>query len=122
MRIGRQQPEGHASRPPSQTIAPTQGEVIMKLWTMIGFLGQAVFAMRFIVQWIASERKGQSIVPVIFWYFSLGGGLTLLLYAIHIKDPVFILGQSLGSVIYMRNLVLIYRKDAQAITKNHEQS
>lgn len=82
----------------------------MKVWTMIGLLGQVAFAMRFIVQWIASERKGKSVVPLVFWYFSLGGGLTLLCYAIHIQDPIFILGQSLGSVIYVRNLVLIYRK------------
>jgi lipid-A-disaccharide synthase-like uncharacterized protein len=94
----------------------------MKVWTIVGLLGQVAFAMRFIVQWIASERKGQSVVPVIFWYFSLGGGLTLLLYAIHIKDPVFILGQSLGSVIYMRNLALIYRNGGQKSSQNQEQS
>ena len=69
-----------------------------------------MFMMRFLVQWIASERKQRSYVPVVFWYFSLGGGLMLLTYAIQRRDPVFILGQSLGMVIYTRNLVLIYRR------------
>lgn len=79
-------------------------------WLAIGFLGQALFFMRFLVQWVASERKGESVIPLAFWYFSMGGGLVLLAYAIHIRDPIFILGQSAGAFIYLRNLVLIFRK------------
>ena len=82
----------------------------MNMWLIIGFIGQALFSMRFLLQWIASERKGESVIPVLFWYFSLAGGLTLLAYAIHIRDAVFILGQSAGAFIYIRNLVLIFRK------------
>jgi lipid-A-disaccharide synthase-like uncharacterized protein len=82
----------------------------MNRWLIIGFIGQALFSMRFIVQWIASERKGESVIPTLFWYFSLAGGLTLLAYAIYKQDPVFILGQSAGAFIYIRNLNLIFRK------------
>jgi lipid-A-disaccharide synthase-like uncharacterized protein len=82
----------------------------MNIWLIIGFVGQALFSMRFIVQWIASEKKGESVVPVLFWYFSLAGGITLLAYAIYRQDPVFILGQGAGVLIYIRNLVLIFRK------------
>jgi lipid-A-disaccharide synthase-like uncharacterized protein len=82
----------------------------MNMWLIIGFIGQALFSMRFLLQWIASERKGESVIPVLFWYFSLAGGLTLLAYAIHIRDAVFIVGQSAGAFIYVRNLVLIFRK------------
>lgn len=83
---------------------------IPKLWLYIGFFGQACFFSRFLVQWIVSERKGESVIPLSFWFFSLAGGLILLAYAIHRKDPVFILGQSMGSFIYLRNLMLIFRK------------
>jgi lipid A 4'-phosphatase len=76
-------------------------------WVGIGLFGQLLFSARFILQWIASERSRQSVIPVAFWYFSLGGGAVLLAYAIHRQDPVFILGQSLGVVIYGRNLWLI---------------
>jgi lipid-A-disaccharide synthase-like uncharacterized protein len=79
-------------------------------WLIIGFLGQFFFSMRFIIQWIASERKRRSVIPIAFWYFSLLGGTTLLAYALYRKDPVFILGQSLGVFIYARNLFLIYRE------------
>jgi lipid-A-disaccharide synthase-like uncharacterized protein len=79
-------------------------------WVLFGLGAQFLFMMRFLVQWIASERKRRSHVPVIFWYFSVGGGLTLLAYAIYRRDPVFILGQSLGLLVYIRNLVLIYRR------------
>jgi len=79
-------------------------------WVLFGLGAQFLFMMRFLVQWIASERKQRSHVPVIFWYFSIGGGLMLLTYAIHRRDPVFILGQALGLLIYTRNLVLIYRR------------
>jgi lipid-A-disaccharide synthase-like uncharacterized protein len=82
----------------------------MNMWLIIGFVGQALFSVRFLLQWIASERKGESVVPVLFWYFSLAGGVTLLAYAIHIRDSVFILGQSAGAFVYIRNLVLISRK------------
>src|SRR3989442_4990574 len=79
-------------------------------WLLFGFLGQAFFSMRFLVQWIASERKGESVVPVSFWFFSIGGGLTLLVYALYRADPVFILGQGAGLFVYCRNLYLIRRK------------
>ena len=77
---------------------------------IIGFFGQGVFASRFIVQWIYSEKKGESVIPIIFWYLSIVGGFCLLIYAIFRKDPVIILGQSFGILVYTRNLILIYRK------------
>jgi lipid-A-disaccharide synthase-like uncharacterized protein len=76
-------------------------------WIALGFIAQAFFTMRFLVQWLASEKAGQSVVPLSFWFFSLGGGFLLLLYAIHRHDPVFIAGQALGLLIYIRNLMLI---------------
>jgi lipid-A-disaccharide synthase-like uncharacterized protein len=79
-------------------------------WLGLGFVAQALFASRFVVQWISSEKAGRSVVPVAFWYLSLGGALLLLTYAIYRKDPVFIIGQSVGGLIYARNLVLISRK------------
>ena len=79
------------------------------LWLSIGLLGQALFSARFLVQWIASERRRQSVLPRAFWYFSVGGGLTMLAYAIYRRDPIFILGQGAGLVVYARNLWLIYR-------------
>lgn len=79
-------------------------------WVVIGFAGQALFMMRFVVQWICSERARRSIIPEIFWYFSLGGGLTLLAYAIHRADPVFIAGQATGVFIYLRNIYFIERE------------
>jgi lipid-A-disaccharide synthase-like uncharacterized protein len=78
-------------------------------WLGIGLLGQAMFSARFLVQWIASERQKRSVVPRGFWYFSVGGGLTLLAYAIYRLDPVFILGQGAGLFVYARNLYFIYR-------------
>lgn len=78
-------------------------------WYGLGFFAQGLFSARFLVQWLKSEREGRSVIPVSFWYLSLGGALLLLLYAIHRRDPVFILGQSMGSFIYIRNLSLIYR-------------
>ena len=77
---------------------------------VIGFAGQGLFASRFIVQWIYSEKKGVSYIPIIFWYLSIFGGLGLLTYAIFRKDPVIISGQLFGIFIYLRNLILIYRK------------
>ncbi|MCA0975752.1 lipid-A-disaccharide synthase N-terminal domain-containing protein [Halomonas denitrificans] len=82
------------------------------LWLLVGFLGQALFSARFIVQWIASEKARRSVVPVAFWFLSLGGGATLLAYAIHRRDPVFIMGQGAGLFIYLRNLMLM-RKASQ---------
>lgn len=83
---------------------------IPALWLGIGLLGQALFSMRFLVQWIASERAGRSVMPDLFWYLSLAGGFTLLLYALHRRDPVFILGQSAGLVVYLRNVVFVRRE------------
>ncbi len=80
------------------------------LWLAIGFTGQALFSARFLVQWIYSERRRRSVVPVYFWYFSLAGGATLLAYAIHRLDPVFIVGQAGGLLIYSRNLYFIWRE------------
>lgn len=77
------------------------------IWMIVGFLGQALFTSRFLVQWIASERARRSVVPLAFWWFSLAGGATLLAYAISRGDPVFIVGQASGLVIYTRNLMLI---------------
>jgi lipid-A-disaccharide synthase-like uncharacterized protein len=78
-----------------------------QVWLGIGLLGQAFFSARFLVQWIASERRKESVIPTPFWYFSIGGGLTLFAYAIYRMDPVFILGQGAGVFIYARNLHLI---------------
>ena len=82
---------------------------IETIWLGIGFLGQGLFFGRWVVQWIASEKKAESQVPVSFWYMSLIGGLITLAYAIYRKDPVFIAGQGIGSVVYVRNLMLISR-------------
>ena len=80
-----------------------------RLWLILGLAGQAIFGGRFIVQWIASERRRESHVPIVFWYLSLLGGAITLAYAIHKKDPVFIIGQGSGLIVYVRNLMLIYR-------------
>lgn len=76
---------------------------------IIGYVAQGLFAMRFVVQWIASERAGRSVVPTAFWVFSIGGGLMLLGYAVYRKDPVFILGQAFGVFVYLRNLHFVLR-------------
>lgn len=81
-----------------------------KIWLGLGFFAQLMFSARFLVQWLASERAGKSIVPLLFWYLSIAGSVLLLAYSIHRKDPVFILGQSMGIFIYSRNLYLIYRE------------
>lgn len=87
-------------------------------WLCVGFTGQLVFTGRFLVQWIASERKGQSIVPVAFWYLSILGSWLLLLYAVYRRDPVIIAGQSLGVIVYSRNLMLIHQgKRANAASR-----
>lgn len=77
------------------------------LWLSVGLLGQALFSARFFVQWLQSERQKKSVFPVAFWYFSIGGGITLLAYAIHKEDPVFIIGQASGLFIYLRNLYFV---------------
>ena len=82
----------------------------LNLWVAVGLFGQGLFMMRFIVQWIHSERVKQSVIPEAFWYLSLGGGLIVLAYAIHKQDLVFILSQALGSLIYIRNIQLIWRE------------
>jgi lipid-A-disaccharide synthase-like uncharacterized protein len=79
-------------------------------WIILGFVAQFMFMMRFVIQWIASERVGRSIVPVAFWFFSIAGGSLLLVYAIQRQDPVFIAGQGLGLIIYLRNIWLIFRE------------
>lgn len=76
-------------------------------WVILGFVAQAFFTMRFVVQWIASERAGASVVPVSFWFFSIGGGVLLLVYALYRKDPVFIAGQAFGVFVYLRNLYFV---------------
>jgi lipid-A-disaccharide synthase-like uncharacterized protein len=84
------------------------------VWLVIGFLGQGLFFGRFFVQWLASERARESVIPRAFWFFSLGGGLVLLAYALHRRDPVFIVGQVTGLFIYIRNLWFIYRPGTPA--------
>ena len=79
------------------------------VWLGIGFLGQALFSARFVIQWLASERMRRSVVPHAFWWFSLAGGVTLLAYAVWRGDPVFVLGQGLGLFVYRHNLMLIRR-------------
>ena len=83
-----------------------------QLMVIIGFAGQGLFAMRFIIQWLTSEKHARSVIPLAFWYFSIGGGAVLLLYALWRKDPVIICGQGLGLFIYLRNLYLIKRSSA----------
>lgn len=82
----------------------------INFWLVLGFLGQFVFFLRFVIQWIASEKKGESVIPVAFWYFSIVGAIIIFIYALHIMDPVFIAGQGIALMIYTRNLTLIKRK------------
>jgi len=82
----------------------------MNYWIIFGFIGQISFGSRFLVQWIASEKVKRSIIPTSFWYLSMIGGLILLIYAIHIRDIVFTVGQSFGLLIYSRNLYFIKRR------------
>lgn len=89
-----------------------------KLWLALGFVAQLLFAMRFIVQWLASERARQSIVPETFWYFSVAGGVLLFAYAIYRLDPVFMLGQGMGLLIYSRNIQMIWRSKQAAADGN----
>ena len=84
-----------------------------QIWLVVGFIGQSIFSARFTVQWIASERARRSVMPLAFWFLSLGGGVTLLAYALYRRDPVFIAGQGVGLIVYSRNLYLIYRARRQ---------
>ena len=87
-------------------------------WVLLGYLAQIMFTMRFVVQWIASERARASVIPVAFWFFSIGGGIVLLIYALYRRDPVFIAGQALGLLVYVRNLYFILLTGRQASAKN----
>ncbi|MBB3710808.1 lipid-A-disaccharide synthase-like uncharacterized protein [Limimaricola variabilis] len=89
------------------------------VWLTVGFLAQAMFSARFLVQWIASERVRRSIVPEAFWYFSFAGGAMLLAYAIYRQDPVFILGQAFGLLVYARNIYFIW-SERRAGEPGHE--
>jgi lipid-A-disaccharide synthase-like uncharacterized protein len=84
--------------------------MIPRSWLIVGFIGQLLFGLRFLIQWICSEIKQESHFPIIFWYFSISGGAVLLTYAIYRQDPVFIVGQGLGLIVYLRNLMLIYKR------------
>ena len=87
----------------------------MNFWIILGLAAQLLFFLRFFVQWMASEKKKESTIPISFWYLSIAGSLLLLVYSIYRQDVVFILGQSMGSIIYMRNLILIYHKQRIAV-------
>jgi lipid-A-disaccharide synthase-like uncharacterized protein len=78
-------------------------------WVVLGLIAQGLFTMRFLVQWIASERAGHSVIPLAFWLFSIGGGILLLVYALYRRDPVFIAGQAFGVFVYLRNLYFVMR-------------
>ena len=84
------------------------------MWWAVGLIGQGLFFSRFLVQWIASERVGRSVVPRVFWFLSLAGGAVLTIYALHRREPVFLLGQVVGLFVYSRNLVLLYGRPATA--------
>lgn len=86
----------------------------LDFWLIFGFIGQALFFMRFVIQWIASEKRKESVIPVAFWYFSLGGSVVLLVYAFRQMDPVFIVAYLLNPIIYFRNLYFIYKKRGRA--------
>jgi lipid-A-disaccharide synthase-like uncharacterized protein len=82
----------------------------LTFWLVLGFAGQALFSMRFLVQWLATERARRSVIPVPFWYLSIGGGALLFTYAVWREDPVFIVGQGAGLAIYLRNLYFVHRE------------
>ena len=84
------------------------------MWLLLGIVGQGLFAMRFIIQWLASEKEGRSVIPIAFWFFSIGGGLITLVYGLYRREPVIILGQALSLFIYARNLALIGRERRRA--------
>lgn len=90
-------------------------------WLTIGLVGQSMFMMRFVVQWIHSERHQKSVIPVSFWYLSLAGGLVVLAYGFHKAEPVIILGQLPGTIVYTRNLMLIYREQRDVLAEVTEE-
>ena len=92
-----------------------QNVFVMKLnwWVLLGYAGQALFTMRFVVQWIASERARKSVIPVAFWFFSIGGGLLTLIYGLVKREPIIIIGQLASNIIYVRNLMLIFKNNAR---------
>jgi lipid-A-disaccharide synthase-like uncharacterized protein len=85
-------------------------------WVILGFVAQGLFTMRFLVQWIASERAGRSVIPLAFWLFSIGGGILLLVYALYRKDAVFIAGQAFGVFVYLRNLYFVLHERKAAMS------
>lgn len=89
-----------------------------KFWLYLGLVGQFFFSARFLVQWLATEKQKKSVVPISFWYFSILGSTLLLAYAIYKKDPVFIIGQSFGMIVYFRNLQIIFKKENKALEVN----
>ena len=91
-------------------------------WLVVGFLGQALFTARFVVQWLVSERNRDSVVPVAFWWFSFFGGLALLAYAVSRHDPVIIFGQAMGLVVYVRNLMLVAKAKRRAAGRLRHQA
>ncbi len=95
---------------------------IDKTWLVVGLIGQGLFSARFFVQWLQSEKLKKSVIPSAFWYFSMAGGVTLLAYAIHRQDPVFIIGQGTGLFIYFRNLQFLWRdrKKSSEVSANPE--
>ena len=103
----------------SQTVGSYLHEVFIakfQWWVLLGYVAQIMFTMRFLVQWIASERAGKMVMPIAFWFFSIGGGIMLLGYALYRKDPVFILGQAFGVFVYLRNLQFILRAGGSTTT------
>jgi lipid-A-disaccharide synthase-like uncharacterized protein len=91
-----------------------------QIWLVVGFMGQGLFGARFFVQWLRSEKERKSVIPLAFWYLSIGGGLVLLSYAIYKMDPVFITGQAMGLLIYSRNLYFIHRERNAAADETKE--
>jgi lipid-A-disaccharide synthase-like uncharacterized protein len=101
----------------SQNIGGYLYEVFIQkfdIWLLLGLFGQALFGARFLVQWLVSEREGRSVIPIAFWFFSIGGGLITLAYGLHRREPVIIFGQALSIFIYVRNLMLIARDRRRA--------
>ena len=90
----------------------------LDFWVILGFVAQGMFTMRFVVQWLASEKAQRSVVPMTFWWFSIGGGALLLMYALYRRDPVFILGQGFGVFVYIRNLQFVLRARARGEDTN----
>ncbi len=87
------------------------------VWLGIGFLGQSLFFSRWLLQWVSSERREESHIPLSFWYMSLFGSVIVLAYALHRVDPVFIAGQSVGTIVYVRNLILLHRAKKRAVSE-----